>query len=516
MGNVDVTGGEPGRDRIAALAAELQSAGTLDGSTPRVEQVVALAEALRKERVFATVVEVARSSAWRQIESATLDRILGQALIEEGRFDEARALLESLRDSTEALEAKGLLGRIDKQLYVNEASVKGAGDPDRLRRAIDAYLEAYEDERSRPVWHGVNAVALLCRARRDGVRHSRAADAPKIARAIVRRVGSAFDPDSASYWELASAAEAHLALEALDLAELWLRRYAAAGDAEPFALASTVRQLEMVWGLRDASELGKRLLPPLKRALAARGQQALIAPQAVQTATVASLEKIFGDTGFISPEKLKLGLKRCEAVGRVEELTGEGFGTGFALPGAALKRSWGKALVFVTNAHVLSDSDPNAMPPAKARVTFHALRNRAGKPFASRFGAILATSPPDRFDFTIVALKSQPKGLDPIPVNDVLPAAGERLYAIGHPKGGSLMFSMQDNRLLDHGAPGDHRVHYRTPTEPGSSGSPIFDARWDLVALHHAGSATMKKIHGGGTYEANEGIWIGKIRQQLG
>jgi V8-like Glu-specific endopeptidase len=201
----------------------------------------------------------------------------------------------------------------------------------------------------------------------------------------------------------------------------------------------------------------------------------------------------------------------------VEELTGEGFGTGFVLPGNALKKAWGNALVFVTNAHVLSESDPNAMPPAKARVTLHALRDGKGRPFTTRFGAILATSPPGALDFAIVALKTQPKGLEPIPVGEQLPPLGsaQRLYAIGYPRGGSLSFSMQDNRLIDYGAPDDPRVHYRTPTEPGSSGSPIFDAGWDLVALHHAGSATMKKIHGEGTYEANEGIWFKKIRDQV-
>jgi hypothetical protein len=505
------------RERVAGLAVELEREGTIDGAQATVAGVVALADALRAQRLFATIVALADSTAWRNVTSARLDRILGQALIEEGRFDEARALLESIRDPVEALEARGLLGRIDKQLYVNEASAKGVGDPQRLRSAIDAYLTAYEADRSRPAWHGINAAALLCRAQRDGVAHARLGDATKLARAILRAVGGGYEPGRTSFWNLATAAEAELALGQIDRAELWLHRYAAADDTELFALASTVRQLQEVWGLRDDGEPGRRLLPPLKRALMRDGRQALIAPDDVGTATAATLEKVFGDTGFISPEKLKLGLQRCEAVGRVEELTGEGFGTGFAIPGAALRKSWGKAFVFVTNAHVLSASDPQASPPAKARVTFHALRDTKGKPFSTRFGEILASSPSDKLDFTIVALKAQPRGLAPIPVADDLPApgSGQRLYAIGHPRGGSLMFSMQDNRLLDHGAPGDYRVHYRTPTEPGSSGSPVFDAGWDLVALHHAGSATMRRIHGEGTYEANEGIWIGKIRQAL-
>jgi hypothetical protein len=43
----------------------------------------------------------------------------------------------------------------------------------------------------------------------------------------------------------------------------------------------------------------------------------------------------------------------------------------------------------------------------------------------------------------------------------------------------------------------------------------VFNGGWELVALHHAGSATMKRIHGAGTYEANEGIWIQAIRKQV-
>ncbi|MGB7693504.1 MAG: serine protease, partial [Pseudolabrys sp.] len=80
------------------------------------------------------------------------------------------------------------------------------------------------------------------------------------------------------------------------------------------------------------------------------------------------------------------------------------------------------------------------------------------------------------------------------------------LYVVGHPLGGGLSFSLQDNLLLDW----DQRlVHYRTPTEPGSSGSPVFDDQWRLIAIHHAGKSDMRKLNGKpGTYEANEGINI--------
>ncbi len=95
-----------------------------------------------------------------------------------------------------------------------------------------------------------------------------------------------------------------------------------------------------------------------------------------------------------------------------------------------------------------------------------------------------------------------------------LPVPGEttRVYIIGHPTGGNLSFSLHDSVLLDHQSP---RLHYRTPTEAGSAGSPVFNADWKLIGVHHAGSEQMPRLHGTGTYQANEGIWIGAIRDAV-
>ena len=58
-------------------------------------------------------------------------------------------------------------------------------------------------------------------------------------------------------------------------------------------------------------------------------------------------------------------------------------------------------------------------------------------------------------------------------------------------------------------------VHYRAPTEPGSSGSPVLNKRWSVIALHHSGDNEMPRLHGTGVYEANEGIRIDQIQSAL-
>ena len=90
--------------------------------------------------------------------------------------------------------------------------------------------------------------------------------------------------------------------------------------------------------------------------------------------------------------------------------------------------------------------------------------------------------------------------------------AGRRI----RPGGRGLAYSIQENELEDYETAGDGpqpgRVHYTSPTEGGSSGSPAFDTRWQVVALHHAGGTHMSRLNGkDGTYPANEGIWIQSI-----
>ena len=112
--------------------------------------------------------------------------------------------------------------------------------------------------------------------------------------------------------------------------------------------------------------------------------------------------------------------------------------------------------------------------------------------------------------------RSVSPALTPLPLYDkkvrmTVPAS--RVYIIGHPGGKSLHLSINDNDML---GCNDRLLHYKAPTEPGSSGSPVFEALdWRVVALHHAGG-TFERLDGTTPpYEANEGISIRAIRDAI-
>jgi V8-like Glu-specific endopeptidase len=115
-----------------------------------------------------------------------------------------------------------------------------------------------------------------------------------------------------------------------------------------------------------------------------------------------------------------------------------------------------------------------------------------------------------------VRLKDLPEGSPMLKTAKQLPLVDSKtkVYVVGHPRGSGLQISLQDCRLLDIDE-SERLVHYRTPTDQGSSGSPVFNGKWEVVALHHGGSFKTPRLHGVGNYEANEGISMKSIGRAL-
>jgi hypothetical protein len=423
----------------------------------------------------------------------------------------------------ENAEARGLLGRAYKQLYVDADSADVARNRQNLERAIKQYRDVYTGNTKKWLWHGINSVALIQRAVQDQVELADIAGlelmAKSMATEILATIVDLKISGEAKQWDFATAVEACVALGRHEEALSWLALYLGNYTTDAFELASTHRQLAEVWRLSPQAPPGDRILPLLKAALlkAAGGEIAITPGDAHGPVATAEeekgLEKILGDTGLKTLKWLQRGMDRARAVARVrKKLDGRPFGTGFLLRGEDLVPGLGEALVFLTNAHVVSElPERGALQPTDALLDFE-LVGSSGEGMI--LGTVLRSSPFQELDYTLLTIQNRQMNVEPIPLARARPSVDgkQRAYVIGHPQGRDLELSLQDNFILD---ADDRFVHYRSPTEPGSSGSPVFNEEWACIGLHHAGKHTMPRLHGEGTYPANEGIWLEAIIRDM-
>jgi V8-like Glu-specific endopeptidase len=89
----------------------------------------------------------------------------------------------------------------------------------------------------------------------------------------------------------------------------------------------------------------------------------------------------------------------------------------------------------------------------------------------------------------------------------VPPAQSAAAYIIQHPGGERKRLGFVRNQVSSFD---DRVVHYLTDTKEGSSGSPVFDAKGKLIALHHAGGRPQEVV-GRSPLKKNEGILISRI-----
>jgi hypothetical protein len=493
---------------------------------------------LRDNRYFQLMIKMAEAFILNGQEDAQIIRQYAQALLDNGQVSAAIPLLEELTADTqdnpeEHLEAKGLLGRAFKQRYIDVGHARTARARQDLITSFEWYYNVYQSDPTY-YWHGINAAALLKRAVNDQVDIPGIADAAAKAAAIAGDILQSIRNKPlgiVTMWDYGTAAEACVALDKTEEAGDWLQRYVADPYANAFEIASTVRQFKEVWQLNSNVEPGMRLLSILyAKFIGLKGAHLLIDADDIQQAASQDrdryLQKVLGTDSYTSYKELCTAIERGRCVARIQDYGGYGGGTGFLIRGNSLHPALGTELFVLTNAHVVSDDvkvcSPKPLLPDEARVTFQVLQEEGVATREYAVAGLVWTSPPVMLDATLLRLTEQVENIQPYPVAPRLPAFGdqERVYIIGHPKGGTLSFSIQDNALIDHEGPVHGtpeienvvRLQYRAPTDAGSSGSPVFDRQWRLIGLHHAGGAEMPKLNRQpGVQPANEGIWIQSI-----
>lgn len=195
-------------------------------------------------------------------------------------------------------------------------------------------------------------------------------------------------------------------------------------------------------------------------------------------------EALIGDSNFLSVEFLEAGAYVARAVGRISHQLE--LGTGFHVGHN----------VILTNNHVLPSEEV-----AKNSVIELGLEEQR---FGVQHFSQIFDLKPDLFfatdedlDYTFVAANpvSRAKvelasyGEIRLDRSEGKVLMGMHVNIIGHPRGHPKRVVVRDNRLLFLSNDQENKsfCFYTADTQKGSSGSPVFNDHWELVALHHAG-----------------------------
>jgi endonuclease G len=239
-------------------------------------------------------------------------------------------------------------------------------------------------------------------------------------------------------------------------------------------------------------------------ALVADAAARLALPQAPEVL----LERVINQPDFLAVRYLEGGHVAQRTVGRIVIRGADGkvagYGTGFLV----------SAHLLLTNHHVL----PSAQVAAASVLELDFQRSLAGSPLP----VVELALAPDRFfvadptlDFALVEVAGAPESTAPFGWCRLTDAqgtvvVGECVTIVQHPRGREKEVVLRGNTLVD--IP-EQVLHYLTDTEPGSSGSPVFNDQWEVIALHHA--SVPGTTQGASPGYLNEGIRISRILRHL-
>jgi hypothetical protein len=231
----------------------------------------------------------------------------------------------------------------------------------------------------------------------------------------------------------------------------------------------------------------------------------------------AALEAVINsEDNFLDIHLLAGALESAGAVCLVEIPRGEPVGTGFLV---------GPDLV-LTNHHVIPKQD--LLGQVALRFAYQA-DVKGGATQGDVYSAVsdfFVTSPEAELDYTLFRVNGNPSGA---PANgkwgylrlsgrSVVPR--ERVNIIQHPGGLPKKVVLTQNYVA---SVTGKRVQYVADTLPGSSGSPVFDRNWNVVAIHHSGSPYPPPSPGekirqviGGRWRVNEGVAMRPILDEIG
>ncbi|MCC6974316.1 MAG: trypsin-like peptidase domain-containing protein [Anaerolineae bacterium] len=187
------------------------------------------------------------------------------------------------------------------------------------------------------------------------------------------------------------------------------------------------------------------------------------------------LERIIGENTLRDVRMLELAMEASRAVALLRvPIPGDAYtGSGFMIASDLL----------MTNHHVIAVEEERSL----MEVVFNYQLDRKGREcqtqtVRARAGGIFYTHPD--LDFTVVQLEQPPDFSDPLRLEPTLMQPEARVAIIQHPGGHLKKISLQNNRVV---YADRQTVQYTTSTLPGSSGSPVFDDDFRVIAIHSRG-----------------------------
>ncbi len=257
----------------------------------------------------------------------------------------------------------------------------------------------------------------------------------------------------------------------------------------------------LVTGIRARSEVIER-----RESESGPRVRALVAP---------GPERIIGNSvDFVGVSFFEQGRRAARAVARIATRSGQPLGTGSLVSGRLL----------LTNNHVIGAAGEAA--PLVAEFDYEldgAGRAREATRFEFDPATFFVTDDQDDLDYTLIALGRRLSGNRSLAYFGWLPlsdapdkhALGEVANIIQHPDGRYKEVVLRENRLVSRL---ETVLHYDADTEPGASGSPVFNNEWVVIALHHWGGAWRQRVGENGgpaSNEINEGIRASAIVAEL-
>jgi V8-like Glu-specific endopeptidase len=172
--------------------------------------------------------------------------------------------------------------------------------------------------------------------------------------------------------------------------------------------------------------------------------------------------------------------------------------------------------LFITNNHVLRSRE--AAIKSTFEFNYQNDIDNQPKPICPYYSKaeIFYTNPWAGFDYTIVKLTGKPGekwGYVSL-INDACPQVGNNCIMIQHPDGRRKEIVLHNSVITDINPEG--LIQYTTDSEAGSSGSPVFDIQWRVVALHYDhGDIVYNQNAGKPIWKNNKGLLVSTIIKNL-